>query len=429
MNNQKYLNWFLYFSYVVFFVSLAGKFRAFSSISIAMIFLTGIIKNKNDPGKPSGYSLKNPFLISCSIFYLLQVIMLLNSGNIEASLEHLQIKSALIFIPLALSLNNYLNKNFYRKLMIAYVWILFITMSLCLLVAFYRYYYLHQTNDVFFYHALVSLFNQHAVQVSILLFTALIYLLELTIQKIFFYNKPIHIFIVLFLTVCIVLLSSKLVILFLMACFIFYLVTNYKKYLRAGNINIITIAAGITICLLIIFTRNKVSKRFADIASGDMNLYKEQKFNSAIYFNGLQFRLLQFRFVNEILTDQHCWLTGVGNNAQEFLDKKYISTGMYIGDTKKGDHGFIGYDTHNQFLESLLQFGIPGLITFIFICYTMARLAMHKKNRHLTLVIILLLAYSLNESVLERQYGIIIFTFFPLFLYYNSESCEAGIQN
>ena len=47
------------------------------------------------------------------------------------------------------------------------------------------------------------------------------------------------------------------------------------------------------------------------------------------------------------------------------------------------------------------------------------------------LVVILLLAYCFNESVFETQYGLTLFTFFPLFLYFGTENIsvsKTGIQ-
>ncbi len=151
-----------------------------------------------------------------------------------------------------------------------------------------------------------------------------------------------------------------------------------------------------------------------------MNLIQQQNFDPGIYFNGLQFRLLEGRFVKEILTEQRAWLTGVSGDAQILLDKKYISADMYIGDGITADRGYLGYNTHNQFLESLLQSGIIGLLAFILVCYTMLRLAIGRKNRELTIISILLIAYCFNESVFETQYGISLFTFFPLFLYFGT---------
>ena len=116
------------------------------------------------------------------------------------------------------------------------------------------------------------------------------------------------------------------------------------------------------------------------------------------------------------MQENNAWLTGVSPaDAQTLLNKKYIATNMFTGEPGSADHGFLGYNTHNQFLESLLQTGIPGLLIFIFICGSMVGMAVRQKNSLLTTIVILLLAYTFNEAVFETQYGIVIFTFLPLF--------------
>ncbi len=165
-----------------------------------------------------------------------------------------------------------------------------------------------------------------------------------------------------------------------------------------------------------------MSRRFNEIKEGDISFIKQKKFSPGDYFNGLQFRLLQWRFVPEILTEEKAWVFGVSpGDAQQKLDEKYISENMYIGETYRNDRGFLGYNTHNQLLESLLQSGIAGGLTFLFICLSLMKMAWKKKQRLFSFLAILLLLYSLSESVFETQYSLLIFTFFPLFFYKEDE--------
>lgn len=422
MNTSKYFLLIFYFFYIVFFISLICSFRAITSISIALILLTGLLKNKIDTGSFFNSNIKNNFLIACSIFYVMQVILLLFSSNHTEIVKHIQLKSSLIFVPLAICCGSYLNENVYRKLMSWYCCIMAFAILLCLGIAFYQYYFLNAATGVFFYHALVKPFNQHAVQVSILLFTGIIFLLESAKKELYLYNRPIHYLLLFYFTGCILLLSSKLVIAFLAISFGVYFFLALKNRKNFRLITIISLTAGIAIIISVMVTRNRISKRYAEILNTDLSLISRKNFDPGIYFDGLQFRLLQFRFVKEILNEKKAWFTGVSDDAQSLIDQKYISTHMYTGDGKAPGHGYIDYNTHNQFLESLLHSGIPGLLFFIFICYAMIGLAVKIKSRELSFIVALLLAYSLNESVLEKQYSITIFTFFPLFFYYSMKT-------
>jgi len=106
---------------------------------------------------------------------------------------------------------------------------------------------------------------------------------------------------------------------------------------------------------------------------------------------------------------------GAGN-AQGLLIQKYISRNMYLGKPGTDNIGYKLYNTHDQLLESFLKNGIPGAVLFLLVCFSMAQLAWKNKNRVLRFTALLLLFFAFTESVLETQYGVLIFTFFPLFL-------------
>ncbi|MEP7163277.1 MAG: hypothetical protein ABI741_01215 [Ferruginibacter sp.] len=420
MKTSKYLDTLLYLWWIAFFISMACCFRAVSSISIALILATGLLKNKIETGSWLNMNLKNSFFLASCLFYLLQATGLLFTSSLTEASRHLQLKSAMVLVPLTLCCGNYLDVHVRQKLMRWYIYILAAVMLFCLLVALHKYFFLHAQNDVFFYHELVRPFNQHAVQLSIFLFAGLVYLLERARKAIYLHNRTIHFLLVVYFTCCILLLSSKLVIAFSGICFAYYIMLALRTKLDKRFIIFTSLFAGLALILLVLLTQNKISTRFKEIYSGDMSLASRQRFDPAIYFNGLQFRLLEGRFVKEILTERHAWLTGVSDEAQPLLDKKYVDAHMYIGDGLTPDRGYLGYNTHNQFLESVLRSGIPGLLVFILICCTLVSLAARKKNRELTIITILLIAYCFNESVFETQYGITLFTFFPLFLYYGT---------
>jgi O-antigen ligase len=150
----------------------------------------------------------------------------------------------------------------------------------------------------------------------------------------------------------------------------------------------------------------------------DFHFIEREKFNPGDYFNGLQFRLLQWEFVPGILNDHKAWPLGVSpGDAQNYLNQRYISKNMYVGTVERGDKGFIGYNTHNQFLESLLETGLVGGLVFLLICWSLVRMIWERKSAGLSFITILLLIYSFSESVFETQYSIFIFLFFPLFFY------------
>lgn len=419
MNNSKYLDNLLYLLYIAFFISLAFAFRAVTSISVGCILVTGIIKNKIDSGSLFNAQIKNNFLIACCIYYFLQATLLAISANHAALERHIALKSAIALVPLAVCCGNYFNEMFYQKLMKCFVWSLVAVMFVCVSIAFYKYFFLHTGSQVFFYHDLVMPFKHHAIHVSILLFIGLVFLLESAKKGIFlFHKKWLHLFILFYFIGCILLLSSKLVIVCTIVCTLYYLLLGFKK-VKFRFAGFITLFAALAMICIVLFTNNKISKRFNEIIHTKLSLIEQKTFDPGIYFDGLQFRLLQLRFVKEILNEKNAWLAGVSDDAQPLLDEKYIATRMYLGNGTASDRGYLDYNTHNEFLESLLQSGVLGLIAFTLICITMIQLLARRWSRELFFITMILLAYSLNESLLQRQYSITFFTFFPLFVYFS----------
>ena len=89
---------------------------------------------------------------------------------------------------------------------------------------------------------------------------------------------------------------------------------------------------------------------------------------------------------------------------------------MYTGEAGRNDHGFIGYHTHNQFLQVLLEIGIVGLLIFLFIAWSLIQIARKDKNENVRLFVLLILLYCFTDAPFETQYCLVLFTFFPLFL-------------
>jgi O-antigen ligase len=402
-------------TWLIFFISFVFPMRAVSSIAICLLVIMGILKISFDKRKRHSL-LRDPFLICCTLFYILQLAALFYTSDRQEALDQARIKSALIFIPLAASSTAYIREN-RDRLFLFFIMLVSVACLYCLTRASITYVKTHDTS-VFFYHDIVQPIRQHAVFFSILVFISIVYIMEyrLNIDR----KKHLVLFMctVCFLAFFLFLLSSKLVIVFFAVYMLFFLLrrmiarrTN-KQWLLVILILFVSIAGVLSI------TSNPVRNRFRDITSADTKWMEPGPYTPADYFNGLQFRLLQFKLVTEILDENNGWLKGVTpGDAQKLLDKKYVSRNMFQGDpAKKNDRGYLGYHTHNQFLQSLLQSGVPGLFIFILVCFSMARIAAQEKSWMARFVIALLITWALTDAVFETQYALLIFTFFPVFM-------------
>ena len=402
--------------YLIFFISLICAFRAITSMCIGTMILAGIIIHK--PSLKSIFNTKaaNLFAIGCILFFFLQALSLLYTNNLHEGLHDAQLKSGLIFTPLALLILHTSNNEEAGKLYFSYCLALFFASVYLLCIAFSQYLH-HKTVGVFFYHALVSPFRFHAVYYSILVFMALLFLIENVTSKNYLLSKLFHLLLLAFFSFFLFLLASKLVISFYIIYCIFTLIKQSRLYKQSRLFICSSTVLLVFSTAFILLTKNPIGARFRDFSNGNISLISQDKFSPAVYFNGLQFRLLEWKLVPQILNETHAWWTGVSTgDAQALLNQKYISLNMYRGEPGKPSDGYLGYNAHNQLLQSLLQNGIPGVLSFLFICSALIMMARLAKKRILSFTVILLICYLFVESLFEEQYGIVIFAFWPLFI-------------
>ncbi len=401
--------------YVIFFCSLFVSWRAISSISTGMLLLLSVLHTNPLQTLKALDTREKFFLYTCLLFFLIQFMPFSPGWGNSEFWKNIQLKSGVIMVPLAVLLTRGVRQRNKNILMKTYCVALFSSLLYCLFIALKTY---METNNssVFFYHNLLSPFRHHAVFVSIYTFIALLLLLEEARRQNYLFRPALHYFFAFFFSISIFLLSSKLVITFLIIYVCYYLVTITVLKKNRQRIVLSGIALILVLTALLLTTNNFAGNRLRDIAKGSFSLHRQEHFHPGVYFNGIQFRLLQLRLVPEILTEQSKWWAGTGSsNSQQLLDKKYLLLNMYTGDGKN-DRGYLGLNTHNQFLESLLKQGLAGLFVFILLFTAFMLLGRTNGKNNYLFAWLLLAAYTFIESILETQYGIVLFTFFPAFL-------------
>ncbi len=123
-------------------------------------------------------------------------------------------------------------------------------------------------------------------------------------------------------------------------------------------------------------------------------------------------RLIKWYCASEVIKDN--LFVGVGTgDYNDVLVQKYKDI-----DFKKGM--VYGYNTHNQYLEEFLKFGVFGGLFFIIFMIYIVYQAVRFKNWFLVSIIFTMCAFMLVESIFERQHGVVFFSFFiPLVYLYH----------
>ncbi len=399
----------LFLALFISLLCLAYSIRFLNSIS--MLILPIICLAGNGPRKSVQSAFRDPFFLGCFFWVIMQITGLFYTEHPVKGWEEVITKSGLIAIPFLFCSGVTISLSARRSLMLYFSLALALVSLFCLVHSM-ETYLRHHDSSVFFYHQLVSLFSHHAVYFSFYLLVCIIYWLEegLSITEQASQKKAL-IFLIIYFTLYLLLLSSKIAI-GITAIYFVYKLFSLIHYKQSSKAVMISTVGLLIATILIFFTNNPIKKRFADMTSGNIELFKQEQFSEDIYFNGFQFRLLQWRFTNEILSEQKKWWLGVSPaDAQYRLDEKYLATKMYKGDGIN-NKGYRGYNSHNQFLETTLQSGIIGLLFLVWIAIALLyKTRIKKESLILSLV---LLSFCFTESLLETQYGIFLFSFFPL---------------
>jgi len=410
----------IYWCLLITLLSLAFSIRFINSISVfTLVFITVIHPERKIFIKRA---FRNPYFIACIALFLTKLAGLYYTEHLDASLKQVETKIIWVAIPFFFCSNKNISVSDTRDLIFRFTIALFAVSIYCLLYALVIYAQQHDAS-VFFYHELVRPVKHHAVLFSLYLFFCIIYWIEEGLAE--SGNQPQRAFItslVFFFFLCIVLLASKLII---ALSFLYIIFSGLKFFFKKKVLALVLFASFILATLLILtITKNPIKDRFKDLASGNITLFTQEKFSPGVYFNGLQFRLLIWRFTYEILNEKKAWALGVSTgDAQIELNKKYMAAGMYQGNGKGDKKGYLVFNCHNVFLQTALESGLVGLFILISIIAIFIVQAVQRRRRSTLIFFAAILAFCFTESVLSSQYTILLFMFFPL-LILNTGPCK-----
>jgi O-antigen ligase len=409
-----FIKWAILFFIAIIFASLAFSIRIFNSISIISLVVLIFISRKRETLFLNSFT--NWIFLSLFIYFLIQACGLLYTHNQQVQLKEVSQKAGVIAIPFFFMSGIVLSQNRLKHL-ITFFSICLISVSVyCLINAYFLYAQTRNAN-VFFYHTLLKPFDLHAVFFSWYLFFVILFLLENNVfSGKFNLIKLLVSLNIIFFIFLIILLSSKLVIITLIVYGVYYVTkTIIKRRIKFYWVAIFSVLFISTLY----FTgqsNNPVSRRFKDLESGNDTLFLQNKFSPDIYFNGLQFRLLTWRLVGKILSENKAWVLGVSaGDAQQKLNEEYRLSHIYLGNGQSST-GFLNFNCHNVYLQTLLESGIIGLIVLLgFIVFFFIEI-IKAKNRIALVFFISMLVFGFSESLLSSQYPIQLFLFLPLLL-------------
>lgn len=393
-----------------------------NSWSIMLLVLCRLLSG--DPRISVKTAFRNGLFLAFLLFVLIESAGFLHTHHFREQANLVSKDATLVAIAYVCCSGGFADPGSWKRLMTGYYIIIVAAVLYCLAVAF-RNYLATGDTSVFFYHSLTRPISQNAILFSVYVCFALLFALSPDAGPAPGLRAPrqlIRGLLAGFYLGALVLLDSKLL---LVISLLIVLQALFRKFsFRANRLPLLV--AGLALLagvFLLALTDNPVSRRYRELAAGDLGVVRQERFNPGMYFNAVQLRLLEWRFAGEILAARNAWVFGVSpGDSQALLDNKYEATRMYIGNPADGpdrkDRGFIGYNFHDQFLETTVRDGIVGLLSLLFIFGLLIRQAARNGTAESVFVVATLLLLFIPESPLTMQHGIFLFCFFPLLLPY-----------
>lgn len=191
-----------------------------------------------------------------------------------------------------------------------------------------------------------------------------------------------------------------------LALFSFLLIAMFLIFKTTKSIGVrVIFISGFLLLILSVFMVPSSRKRIDEVLNTKLILPNKNQ-NS----NEVNFRYGIYHCVGAIFKEN--WLTGVGpGNVQKKLDECY-SGYTYVN---YDDYKHIEYNSHNQYMDICLKYGVFGLIAFlIFLLW-----GVNNKDLIYHLFLFLVLIGLVTENLFDRQIGVVFFTFFNSLFFIN----------
>lgn len=170
---------------------------------------------------------------------------------------------------------------------------------------------------------------------------------------------------------------------------------------------IVSIALLISIFITILFIPFSM-QRIAEI--GQMSHIGQGK---SLVDNSMDMRKLIWKIDKAALEEN--WLAGAGpGQIPAELGKQYFLYSLMI----KYPLGV--FDTHNQYINQWISFGLAGILLFTAILFLHYRKAVLTRNALYLYLLVILSVTFFTENVLSNQHGVVFYAFFTSMFFYGS---------
>lgn len=384
-----------------FFPIIPNKLKGISVIFLYLTSLYFFLKQKNRI-----FPLKK--VLQFSSIYLILIISLINTVNFSDIDKLLSTRLSLLIVPVSFGF-------FYSsEKVVSFTFLLKYTKLLVLITTFYSLWilmFLYQlgvfSQKMSMYDAIAYitnemwLINQHPIYASIFISISILlsiyFWLELKNRTFIFITLP-FLLINLF---TLILLERKGVLI----SFVVSLVILIIKFIKKNKSKKIVIG-GVILGIIFTFFFVIPSNRFKE-------LYKVNNYTGSLKYNSTSLRFGIYSCAISKISESPILGFGLGD-VQIELDKCYENKSKLLSE--------ITYNSHNQYLSYFLCSGVFGFFLLFFVLIKTILNAIKNNNHFLMSITFFFTLCMLFENILERQSGVILFSFYICLFSFNNFS-------
>ncbi|ASO04882.1 O-antigen ligase [Arenibacter algicola] len=377
---------FFYWAISLVLITMPLPKYSLNSQSIILLFLSWLFYNSFDVKVNNLKKTKTFFIIMSSLFWI-SIISAAFYSDIKTTVENVVQNLPFVIIPLII-FTTIKDKEILNQVLKIFSFSVITASLLGVFKAFY--FWLNNLGDYFYYTEFSKVLEIHTTYFALFLVISIVYFL-FDIFKTHELNKCISITAIIFLTVILYLVSSRISILALLIVSFYFLIRNLSH-------NMSNTKKGVILLFVVFsFIAFMGSPNFQNRNSGVSKFGYETP--------SLKTRLVHWESVIKVIKSNNLIIANGVKKAKENLIEEYRKIGF--------DSGYIHkYNAHNQFLENTLNFGILGLLS-VTIIFALCFYQSIKSNDDLAIILTsIYLIFMLTESILERHSGIISFVIF-----------------
>jgi hypothetical protein len=383
---KKYLSALVY----IFFVSLFFDIRT-GNIGLILLLIGSAFTIK--VRKFRSTILENKFTFLLALFFMLHLVGLINTSDLSNGWFSIEKKISFLVAPIIIiTAYGNLTKSDLDNLLANLGW-LSIFSSLILLVSASFKFLILKDNQAFFFEEFSPI---SYVYYSLYFVVTVSFLVGNLLQK-----KPSNLIVpfamIIYSLGFLVVVSSKIGIISFLVCSALALIFNAPvRYFWI-------IFTALTIFLAISLSLHKTTRSRFVVLIENLAIIKAETVSDYQAFTGLNLRLLFWKFSVQEVIDRKSVFFGAGTgDAQHWIDDGYKKHGL-------DEYGYRGFDPHNQWVFTFVQFGLIGVFVLFLLFLNSALAAAKEKAWMMVFFLITTLLYSLTESILESNKGIIFF--------------------